>query len=224
MKDNFENNIRKILKTGIKNGNNNDKENNNTIICDSIVCGNNSNITINNINTIKKEKKNSKTIYNKGSIGYNVLMANNIKDLCKKVLDARCKTKPKIQHQKISKVFYNSLNKKFNVKNREELFSLSEEFASPIIDYLNELYDNTKDGRIVSAAKKTNYKHSVQHYFRIEKELLDKLNKDSHDDDLIDLRYRYFNVKSRKELTQDQWQIYIAALKEKFNNLLKDYV
>lgn len=216
MADDIENNIRKILKTGIKKDNK--KEPENIVISHNIICGDNSNVYYN----IEKPKRSSKKIYNPGTIGANVFIANNIKNLCKKIIDARCETKPKSQQKSVSTGFYKKLNQNFNVKNREELFSLTEEFATPIINYLNELYDNTKKGRIAKAAQKPKYKHSTPYYYKIEKEILDKLNKDTHDDDLVDLRYRYFNVNSRKQMKQEHWEIYITELKNKFNDLLKD--
>ena len=99
----------------------------------------------------------------------------------------------------ISKVFYRAFNKHLGIKTKSAILDFPEERATEIIEYLNTQYNKTKTGRIKNAAKKEGYAHSVGHFHRIEKEILEKLGKTSRDEDLVDLRFRLFNVTSRRE-------------------------
>ena len=193
----------------------------------------NSNIQVNQaesiiINQYTTKRVIKKTRPQKGTIANNAFIVDNIKQLCKKVIDARIETKitknmseeeVKEIKSKVSRAFNAKFNKDFGVNSRAAIYNFSENRANEIINYLQKLYANTKKGRIENKAKSPDYKHNVGHYFRIEQELLEKLGKTSKDDDLVDLRFRLFNVNSRKELSIKQWEIYIDFLNQKLDNM-----
>ena len=176
-----------------------------------------------NSTIITKERSKRTTVkrqYPSGTIGANGLIIDNIDGLMKKIIDARCEIAGR-DARIVAKVFYSQFNKQFGINTKKAIYDFKEERADEILEYLNELYSKTRKGRVEKAASKKGYNHSIGHYFRLEKELLEKLNKSPDDYDLADLRKRLFNVESRKDLTPAQWKNYIMKLERKVENQLK---
>ena len=119
--------------------------------------------------------------------------------LIRKIIDARCEIALR-DARLIAKVFYSQFNKQFGINTKKMIYDFKEERAD------EKLYSRTGKESVEKAASKNGYNHSIEHYFRLEKELLRKQNKSSDDYDLEDLRKRLFNVESRKDLTPAQWE------------------
>ena len=214
MDENIKGKIYNILKSAKKQSDTDKVTHQEIILGNKFEAGNDINITVTTKKTYKRQ-------YSPGSIGYNGLLVTNIKKWCKKIIEARTKLGNR-DGQTVAKVFYRTFCKNFNVNSMVGIYDLPESIASDVINYLEQTYNNTKEGRIRNAAKKTGYTHSVGHYFRIEKEILEKLNKKSDDPDLVDLRLRLFNAHSRKDLNQMTWKLYIEQLEEMLDRLLSE--
>ena len=87
------------------------------------------------------------------------------------------------------------------------IWSWPVECAATIIDYLDNKFANTIQGRIEKAASRENYIPTRPHLYKREKELLSCLGLESESNELKQMLHDFFGVTSHTKLThQEHWR------------------
>lgn len=170
----------------------------------------NGNIT--NITTTKAPDV--KIMPSENSIGSDPLLKQAIIERFHKIGEAREKRFGKRAYT----VMYAKFKKDFDIKNNKWtiIWDWPKACAEPIINYLDEKYNNTIEGKQEKAASKETYMHTRNHLYRIETELLKNIGLTMDSKEVKDWLNQFFSVTSHTKITHLQhWQ---------FVCFLEDYV
>ncbi|MFQ5852960.1 MAG: hypothetical protein ACE5JU_20560 [Candidatus Binatia bacterium] len=108
------------------------------------------------------------------------------------------------------RVMYSNFKNDFGIKNNKWtiIWTWPKECAPAIVNYLEEKYGNTIQGRIKKAASRRDYIHSRPHLYKREKELLEHLGLSSKSPEFRQLLKEYFGVDSHVDLSHlGHWQL-----------------
>ena len=107
-------------------------------------------------------------------------------------------------------VMYGNFKKDFSIKNNPYtiIWTWPKECAPVIIDYLEDKYKNTIQGRIEKAASQKGYFHTRSQLYKMEKKLLAHLGLDMKSFEVKQLLKEFFGVTSHAKITHlEHWQI-----------------
>jgi hypothetical protein len=139
------------------------------------------------------------------SIGGDPLLKQRIKGLFNKIGESREKRFGK----KAYAILANKIKSDFGIKNNKWtiIWDWPKECAPPIMNYLQNKYDNTIDGRIEKASRRSDYLHTRPQLYKKEKELLGHLGLDLQSQEVRNSLSTYFGVDSHSKLTHlEHWQ------------------
>ena len=150
------------------------------------------------------------------SIGADTLLKNRIMSLFNKIGEAREKRYGKSSYG----VLYSKFKKDFGIKNNKwtVIWTWPKECSRAIIDYLEEKYGNTIQGRIERAAGKKGYIHTRPHLYKNETELLEHFGMTMKSPELRALLKTSFGATSHAQLSHlEHWQLvcYLEGLVQK---------
>ena len=168
------------------------------------------------INVISQSSPKIKMLPPENSIGADSLLKVAIQERFNKIGEAR---ETRFGKQAYS-VMYNHFKKTFGIKNNDWtiIWTWPRECAQEIIDYLDDLYNNTIPGRTERARKKKGALPSHGQLYAQEKKLLDHLGYDLSGPDVKQALFQYFGVTSHTELSHEQhwlWVKYLEGLVRK---------
>ena len=165
------------------------------------------------ITTKKPEKK---ILPPPDSIGADPLLKNRITTLFNKIGEAREKRFGKSAYS----VLYSKFKKGWGIKNNKWtiIWTWPKECAPAIIDYLEEKYSNTIQGRSEKAGGKKGYIHTRPYLYKKETELLEHFGMTMKSPEVRDLLKTSFGVISHAQLSHlEHWQLvcYLEGLVKK---------
>jgi hypothetical protein len=139
------------------------------------------------------------------SIGADPLLKSRITTLFNKIGEAREKRFGKSAYS----VLYSKFKRDFGIKNNKwtAIWTWPKECAPAIIDYLEDKYSNTIQGRLEKAASKGGYIHTRPYLYKKESELLEHFGLTVKSPGIRELLKSYFGVSSHTQLSHlEHWQ------------------
>jgi len=153
------------------------------------------------------------------SIGADPLLKQRITTLFNKIGDERKKR----FRDSAFPAMYRNFKKDFKIKNNKWtiIWTWPKECTPAIIDYLENKYSNTIQGRKERAARKPGYIQARPHLYKREKEILEQLGYTMDSPEIRELLQTYFGVSSHTKLAHlEHWQLvfYLEGLVKKMEN------
>jgi len=140
------------------------------------------------------------------SIGSNPLLKQRITTLFNKIGEQREKRFGKRAYS----VLYSNFKRDWGIKNNKYtiIWTWPKECAPAIIEYLEDKYNNTIQGKIERAAGMKGYIHTRPHLYKKEKELLDHLDLNMQSQEVRTLLKDYFGLSSHTQLSHlEHWEL-----------------
>lgn len=162
------------------------------------------------INVVSQGSTKIKILPPENSIGADSLLKASIQERFNKIGEAREKRFGKNAYSAL----YTSFKGHFKIKNNRWtiIWTWPRECAQEIIDYLDDLYKNTIQGRIEMAGKKKGALPSHGQLYAKEKKLLDHLGYELSGPDVKQALSQYFGVTSHTELSHEQHWLWVKYL------------
>lgn len=184
---------------------------------------------IENIKVITKGKPSIKMALTPDSIGGDPFLIMAIEDRVKKLADYRIKRiikeNPHKDPREISNgvyaVIWKNFKKQFFIKNKPYIIykKWHKNSAPEIISYFDGLIDETIQGKVEIAAKRSDYKHSRKHLLKQETQLLKYFGLTTNSPEVYERLNVLFRVTSHKDLTDNQHWQWIKYLESRLDEL-----
>lgn len=184
---------------------------------------------IGNIKVVTKGKPSVKLALSPDYIGGDPFLVMTIEDRVKKLADYRIKRlqkenpykDPKEISKQVYSVIWRSFKSRFSI--RKQPYTVFKKWhkaaAKDILDYFDDLIDETIQGKIEKAARSPNYKHSRRQLFKQEVQLLKYFGLSTNSPEVDERLYMLFRVISHKNLTDYQHWQWVKYLESKLDEL-----